>query len=60
MQTLKAEKEKLLVQKKEAKEKYHYYRDYQKELNTVCANIHSALGQQHTRPTHKQEREDIS
>ncbi|MBD5472996.1 MAG: relaxase/mobilization nuclease domain-containing protein [Lachnospiraceae bacterium] len=60
LQTLKAEKEKLLVQKKEAKEKYHYYRDYQKELNTVCANIHSALGQQHTRPTHKQEREDIS
>ncbi len=59
LQTLKAEKEKLLVQKKEAKEKYHYYRDYQKELNTVCANIHSALGQQHTRPARKQEREDI-
>lgn len=60
LQTLKAEKEKLLVQKKEAKEKYYYYRDYQKELDTVCANIHSALGQQHTRPAHKQEREDIS
>ncbi|MBD5490113.1 MAG: rlx protein, partial [Lachnospiraceae bacterium] len=60
LQTLKAEKEKLLVQKKEAKEKYYYYRDYQKELDTVCTNIHAALGQQHTRPTHKQEREEIS
>ncbi len=60
LQTLKAEKEKLLVQKKEAKEKYYYYRDYQKELDTVCANIHTALGQQHTQPAWKQEREGIS
>ena len=60
MKLLKEEKEKLLVQKKEVKEKYHYYRDYQKELDTVCTNIHSALGQQHTRPAHKQEREEIS
>ena len=60
MKLLKEEKEKLLIQKKEAKEKYHYYRDYQKELNTICTNIHAALGQQHTRPAHKQEREDIS
>lgn len=60
LQTLKAEKEKLLVQKKEAKEKYYYYRDYQKELDTVCANIHSTLGQQHNHPVRKQEREDIS
>ena len=60
MKLLKEEKEKLLVQKKEAKEKYHYYRDYQKELDTVCANIHSALGQQHTRPVQKQKSEEIS
>lgn len=60
LQTLKAEKEKLLVQKKEAKEKYYYYRDYQKELDTVCANIHSALGQQHTRPAHKQKSKELS
>ena len=60
MKLLKEEKEKLLIQKKEAKEKYHYYRDYQKELDTICTNIHAALEQQHTRPTHKQEREDIS
>ncbi len=60
LQTLKAEKEKLLVQKKEAQEKYYYYRDYQKELDTVCGNIHAALGQQHTQPAQKQERESIS
>ena len=60
LKTLKAEKEKLLVQKKEAQEKYYYYRDYQKELDTVCANIHSALGQQHTKPAQKQEREELS
>ena len=60
LQTLKAEKEKLLVQKKDAQEKYYYYRDYQKELDTVCANIHTALGQQHTQPARKQEREGIS
>ena len=31
LQTLKAEKEKLLMQKKESQEKYYYYRDYQKQ-----------------------------
>ena len=60
LQTLKAEKEKLLVQKKEAQEKYYYYRDYQKELNTVCANIHAALGQVNSRPVHQREPENIS
>lgn len=61
LQTLKAEKEKLLVQKKEAQEKYYYYRDYQKELDTVCTNIHAALRQQqHSIPSRKQEREVIS
>ena len=59
LQTLKAEKEKLLVQKKETQEKYYYYRDYQKELNTVCTNIHATLGQQHTKPVRQHEREDI-
>lgn len=60
LQTLKAEKEKLLVQKKETQEKYYYYRDYQKELNTVCTNIHSALGRSQSRPAHKREPENIS
>ena len=60
LQTLKAEKEKLLEEKKERQEKYYSYRDSQKELDTVCANIHAALGQRHTRPAPKQEREEIS
>ncbi len=60
LKTLKTEKEKLLAQKKEMQKKYDYYRDYQKELNTVRSNIHAALGQQHSRQAHKQEREDIS
>ena len=57
---VKDEKEKLLVQKKEAQEKYYYYRDYQKELNTVCTNIHSVLGWSQSRPAHKREPENIS
>lgn len=60
LQTLKAEKERLLVQKKEAQEKYYYYRDYQKELNTACTNIHSALGRSQSRPAHQWEPENIS
>ncbi len=60
MKLLKEEKEKLLVQKKEAKEKYLYYRDYQRELYTVRTNIQVALGQSHTKPSRKPEREDIS
>ncbi len=57
LQTPKAEKEKLLVQKKKSQEKYHYYRDYQKELDTVCTNIHAALGQINNRTVHKQMQE---
>ena len=60
LKTLKAEKEKLLSQKKEMQEKYGYYRDHQKELSTVRSNIHAALGQQHSRPAHKIEKENIS
>ncbi len=56
LQTLKAEKEKLLSEKKERQEKYYSYRDQKKELDTVCANIHAALGQAYERPAHKHER----
>ena len=57
---LKAEKEKLLQQKKEAQKTYHYFRDYQKELNTVCFNVDKILGQTHTRQPEKQKSTDIS
>ena len=60
MKLLKMEKEKLLRQKKEAQKAYHYYRDYQKELNTVCSNVDKILGQPHTRQPEKQKSTDIS
>ena len=60
MKLLKAEKEKLLQQKKDAQKTYHYYRDYQKELNTVCSNVDKILGQTYTRQPGKQKSADIS
>lgn len=60
MKLLKTEKEQLLQQKKEAQKTYHYYRDYQKELNTVCSNVNTILGQTHHRQAEKQKSTDIS
>ena len=60
MKLLKAKKEKLLQQKEDAQKTYHYYRDYQKELNTVCSNVDKILGQTHTRQPEKQKSADIS
>ena len=60
MKLLKAEKEKLFQQKKEAQKTYHYYRDYQKELNTVCSNVDKILGHPITRQPEKQKSADIS
>ena len=57
---LKAEKEQLLHKKKEAQKTYHYYRDYQKELNTVCSNVDKILGQARARQPEKQKGADIS
>ena len=57
---LKAEKDNLLRQKREAQKTYHYYRDYQKELNTVCSNVDMILGRPHSRQTEKEKGADIS
>ena len=57
---LKAEKEQLLQKKKEEQKNYHYYRDYQRELNTVCSNVNKILGQARTRQPEKQKGADIS
>lgn len=57
---LKAEKEQLLQKKKEEQKNYHYYRDYQRELNTVCSNVDKILGQARTRQPEKQKGADIS
>ena len=63
MKDLRAEKEKLTIQKDAQYDTYHYFKDYHRELQTVCANVDSILGnaqiqqreQQHTRkhePSH--------
>lgn len=57
---LKSEKAQLLQKKKEAQKTYHYYRDYQKELNTVCANVDKILGQPYARQPEKHKNKDIS
>jgi len=60
MKLLKEEKEKLMRRKKEAQNTYHYYRDYQKELKTVCTNVDKILGQPPARQPEKQKSTDIS
>ena len=58
MKDLRAEKEQLTIQKDAQYDTYNYFKDYHKELQTVCANVDSILGaeqevqhhaQQHTR-----------
>ena len=44
MKDLRAEKEQLTVQKDAQYGTYHYFRDYYKELQTVCANVDNILG----------------
>ena len=57
---LKSEKAQLLQEKKKIQKTYHYYRNYQKELNTVCANVDKILGQPYVRQPEKQKSKDIS
>lgn len=49
MKLLKEKKEELLKQKKAAHEQYQYYREYQKELNTVYSNVNAILGKENSR-----------
>ncbi len=44
MKDLRAEKEHLTIQKDAQYDTYHYFRDYHKELQTVCANVDNILG----------------
>lgn len=46
---LKLEKERLLALKAAQYDTYTYYKDYQKELRTACANVDNILGQHHIR-----------
>lgn len=43
MKDLRAEKEQLTIQKDAQYDTYHYFKDYHKELQTVCSNIDSIL-----------------
>lgn len=54
MQLLKAEKEQLQQQKNEAQKTCRYYREYQKELATVLANVEMISGRPHNRQEKKQ------
>jgi hypothetical protein len=47
MKLLKEKKMELLRQKKAHLDEYHYYRDYQKELHTVCSNVDMILQDKH-------------
>ncbi len=44
MKDLRAEKEQLTIQKDAQYDTYRYFKDYHKELQTVCANVDSILG----------------
>ena len=49
MKDLKLEKERLLALKAAQYDTYTYYKDYQKELRTSCANVDNILGQHYIR-----------
>lgn len=57
---LKKEKAQLLQQKKEVQKAYHYYRDYQKELQTVCSNVDIILGKPRSRQPEPQKNTVLS
>lgn len=55
MKDLRAEKEQLTIQKDAQYDTYHYFKDYHKELQTVCANVDSILGAEQEVQQHKQQ-----
>ena len=57
---LKAEKEKLTIKRSAQKNTYNYFRDYQKELRTVCSNVDSILGISRIRQQEQEKSQDIS
>lgn len=54
MKDLRAEKEQLTIQKDAQYDTYHYFKDYHKELQTVCANVDSILGTEQEVQQHEQ------
>ena len=60
MKSLKAEKEKLTIKRSAQYDTYHYFKEYQKELRTVCSNVDSILGQPHIPETDRSQDHTIS
>lgn len=60
MKSLKSEKEKLTLQRAAQYETYKYFKEYQKELRTVCYNVDSILGQPHPLGAEHNKNLDIS
>lgn len=55
MKDLRAEKEQLTIQKDAQYDTYRYFKDYHKELQTVCANVDSILGTEQEVQQHEQQ-----
>ena len=55
MKDLRAEKEQLTIQKDAQYDTYRYFKDYHKELQTVCANVDSILGAEQEVQQHEQQ-----
>ncbi|WP_373216995.1 relaxase/mobilization nuclease domain-containing protein [Ruminococcus sp. 5_1_39BFAA] len=60
MKSLKEKKEKLTIQRSAQYDTYHYFKEYQKELRTVCSNVDSILGQPHIPETYRSQDHTIS
>lgn len=60
MKLLKAEKERLLKERQNAQARYHYYKDWTKELKTVCSNVSAILEQVRSIHPEQQKNPDIS
>lgn len=60
LKSLKAERDQLLQMKEAQYGTYQYFRDYQKELRTVSANVDTILGKDRNRIQGKQKAQDIS
>lgn len=60
LKSLKAERDQLLQMKEAQYGTYQYFRDYQKELRTVSANVDTILGKDRNRIQGKEKAQDIS
>ncbi len=60
MKSFKSEKGHLTIQRAAQYETYKYFREYRKELRTVCSNVDSILGQPHLLEAEHNKNFDIS